>query len=135
MKKIIGFSCVFLFMGFIAFGQNAVQTTALTTNQTKTCKPIPPEECAAKMGISLEEYLKLPKKCNAATASSTQDSPFWIVKVSDAKTAQRTSCSSVKECARKLGISVEECKALCKSSTACKTASTKATSTVASSDL
>ena len=134
MKKIIGFSCVFLFMGFIAFGQNAIQTAKLTTAETKTCKPLPPEECAAKMGISLEEYLKLPKKCNAATASNTQDSPFWIVKASDTKTAQSTNCSSIEECAKKLGISVEECKALCKSSSACSTANTKATTSVAAND-
>ena len=127
MKKIIGFSCLFLFMGFVAFGQSTVQTKALTASTTTSCKPMSAEACAAKMGISLEEYLKLPKKCGTtASAENAQTPSFQIIAVSDVKTSQNNCCGSVEECAKMLGVSVEECKSLCKGSSACNASSTKA---------
>ena len=123
MKKIIGLSCVFLFIGFVALGQTTAQKTALSKKQSTTCKTMSPEDCAASLGISLEEYLKLPKKCNGTAMASIENTQPSVLKVaarSDVKTANISCGSSLEECAKKMGMTVEECKAICKSSSNCQ---------------
>ena len=123
MKKIISLSCVFLFLSFTALAQSAeVSKTALEKTE-KACKPKSAEACAAKLGISLEEYMERGKTCKKASTASVENTAFPIVKVAnksvEAKTAKKC-CTSLEACAKKMGMTVEECKAKCGTKTALK---------------
>lgn len=121
MKKMISLCCVFLFLSFTAFAQSAeVSKTAAKTEKT-SCKPVPPEVCAAKMGISLEDYLKRNKQCKTTSTASAENSALPIIRVANTSAstkANKKSCGSIEECAKKMGMSVEECKAKCGSKVA-----------------
>ena len=123
MQKLISACCVFLFLSFTAFAQTAeVSKTAAKADKT-SCQPVPPEVCAAKMGISLEEYLKKSKQCKSTASASAENSVLPIVRVantSSCKKSDKKCCSSLEECAKKMGMSVEECKAKCGSKMALK---------------
>ncbi len=99
----------------------------------KTAKCVPTKECAEKMGITLEECKKLcAKKCAAKTTTTTA-----VASASDSRemvnltgvdkkvccAGKKDCCSSIEECAKKMGMTVEECKAKCKN--VCTKASSK----------
>jgi len=123
MKKLISACCVFLFLSFTAFAQSAeVSKTAVKTEKT-TCKPVPPEVCAAKLGISLEEYQKRNKNCKASASASATTVALPIIRVANTSAAAKSNkscCTSLEACAKKMGMSVEECKAKCGSKVAIK---------------
>ncbi|MEM8889034.1 MAG: hypothetical protein AAGD28_13705 [Bacteroidota bacterium] len=123
MKKLMSACCVFLFLSFTAFAQTAeVSKTAAKTEKT-TCKPVPPEVCAAKLGISLEEYQKRNKNCKTSASASVETTALPIVRVANSASctkANKKCCASLEECAKKMGMSVEECKAKCGSKVAIK---------------
>ncbi|MEL6256834.1 MAG: hypothetical protein AAFR87_32860 [Bacteroidota bacterium] len=123
MKKLIGACCVFLFLSFTAFAQSADESKVASKANTTTCQPAPPEVCAAKMGISLGEYLKKNKDCNASSTASAENNSLPIVRVANTSSctkANQKCCGSLEACAKKMGMSVEECKAKCGSKVALK---------------
>lgn len=121
MKKIISLTCFLFCLSFVSLAQNAQKTSNLKQDKTSTCKPVPPEECAAKMGITIAEYLALPKKnCakgSTAALNKNTSSTLPIVAVSNVKKTEKKCGGTIEECAKKMGMTVEECKAKCSKST------------------
>lgn len=117
MKKIICLTSLLLCLGFLSLAQNAQKTATLEEGKTKTCKPLSPEECAAKMGITVAEYLALPKKnCSKATTASLSKNDATslpVVAVKNTSSSEKKCCASMEACAKKMGMTVEECKAKC----------------------
>lgn len=122
MKKIISLTCFLLCLGFVSLAQNAQKTASLDEGKTKTCKPMSAEACASKMGISMAEYLALSKKncskTSTASLATKTSSSLPIVAVSNAQKTEKKCCKSMEACAKKMGMSVEECKAKCPDKTA-----------------
>ena len=114
-------------MGLTAFGQ--VADNSETTTKTKKC--IPTKECAAKMGMSLEECKKkCAKVCGSKTANAETKVASYEVQrdetVSTEASTDKKSCGkmSLKECAAKMGMTVEECKKKCSKVCGSKTGGT-----------
>lgn len=122
MKKIISLTCFLLCLGFVSLAQNVQKTASLDEGKTTTCKPMSAEECAAKMGITVAEYIALPKKncskTSTASLSAKVSEGLPVVAVKNVLASEKKSCGSIKECAKKMGMTVEECKAKCPSKTA-----------------
>ncbi len=91
------------------------------------------EECARALGISVEEYKARCKKAcaNSATVEATKAKSTTATLVStEGQVAEKPACN-IEECARALGISVEECRKLCKPSNCKSTAVASAVMTKA----
>ena len=128
MTKILGLTVAFLFAGMFMYGQ--CSKTTKTANAEKTsCTQAEMKKCAAKMGMTLEE-------CKAACSSAMQGSGSSsamtsnagvVTKTSMEEGSQKLSCGmTYEQCAAKMGMTVEECKKVCKanqSSAATKTSS------------
>ena len=126
MKKIINLCFASFLLTVVAFGQEAS-----TAQVKKACTPT--KECAEKMGISLEQCKALCKKTCAkstSTAAATTSEARLVNTTVASDKASKKCCSSMKECAAKMGMTVEECKAKCKGHGASASTSTAVASAV-----
>jgi len=109
MYKVLVLVFGILLSGLTAIGQ---ATTATTDNKAKKCVTI--EECAAKMGMTLEECKTKCQKIYAANIASTgTEVNTETSAVSAASTTTLGSDSDLKTCAAKNGMTLQECKAKC----------------------
>ena len=103
----------------------SAQDTQLKTDPIKC---VPTKECAEKMGMTLEECkaicAKLTKKecqalCQKMSLEEKDSKASSIAQVSgvtelnDPAPVKKSCCSSIKACAEKMGMTIEECKAKC----------------------
>ncbi len=101
----------------MSMAQETVKTNE--SPKEKTTKCVPTKECAAKNGMTLAECkAKCAKTCAKTdatkVASASIDRTEGLVQLTNKETEAGVSCCDIAACAEKLGISVEECKALCK---------------------
>lgn len=111
MSRIINVALM-LMLCACAYGQvSDAQVKTASSDETKKC--VPTKACAEKAGMTLEQCKAVCAKKNAKSASlaGTTDVPLL------ADQAKAKSCQEIDyvACAKKMGMTVEECKALCKS--------------------
>ena len=114
MKRIISFCFASLLFCVISFAQEASTTTNTHTKKTEC---VPTKECAAKMGMTLEQCKAKCVKANMGTAASTNNEAKMVAYASSdisTEAPAKKCCASLAECAAKMGMTVEECKAKCK---------------------
>jgi hypothetical protein len=113
MKKMISFCFASLFLCVVSFGQESTATA-----NTKKAECVPTKECAAKMGMTLEQCKAICSKANKGTAATEINSNANSVDFASSDAAveapAKKCCASVEACAAKMGMTVEECKAKCK---------------------
>ena len=109
MKKFISLCFASFLCCVVAYSQDANVETAPKADKAATC--VPTKECAAKMGISLEECKKICAAKKAEKTASTSVQSAMVVKEDGTAPTAKAKCCSIEECAAKLGITVEECKA------------------------
>jgi len=102
-----------MLLGLTMVGQ---QAAVETTTQVKKC--VPSKECAAKMGMTTAECKKLCKKlCTSKTAGTSSDvaSANAVAELEELpELTEKKECTlSIEECAKKMGITVAECKKIC----------------------
>ena len=128
MNKVLILVCSMMLLGLTAFSQDA----SVTTTQEKKC--IPTKECAEKMGMTLEECKK---KCTAKgllkeTSVASASSEATIAETPAlAEGKKKSCCASIEECAKKMGMTVEECKAKCKDFKNCAKGTSESSTSVA----
>ena len=108
---------IILVLSIMLFGLTAFTQETVVTDSKTNC--IPAEECAAKMGMTLEECKAVCKKlCKESdTRSGTGVSPATAdLNTESVAGTQKACCVSVKKGAAKKGMTIETCKAKCISS-------------------
>lgn len=134
MNKVLILVCSMMLLGLTAFAQDV---SVATDTEAKKC--IPTKECAEKMGMTLEECKKV---CGAkgllqetSVASATSEAELSEVLDADPAPAvagkKKACCASTEECAKKMGMTIEECKAKCKDFKNCISVSDDASTNVA----
>ncbi len=115
MKSILNI-CVLIILTTLTISAQS-STVVNTSPQKAEC--VPTKECAEKMGMTLEECKAVCEKvCNGKSALKDKSNASNVNLVTIASTKEKTSCcSTIEECAKKMGMTVEECKASCGSFT------------------
>jgi len=87
--------------------------TVNTNPQKANCQPT--KACAEKMGMTLEECKAICNKvCTSKTSVAENTDKSNANLVSIASSDEKTSCcASLEECAKAMGMTIEECKAKC----------------------
>ncbi len=125
MKKLISLCLASFLLTVVTFGQEATTATSVDGVKKATC--VPTKECAEKMGMTLEQCKALCKKhADKTAADAPAESNAQTVAMTGNKKGKKACCSSIEACAKKMGMTVEECKARCQKSCSpgAKTAST-----------
>lgn len=112
MKKIIGLSLVFLCLGFSVIAQSNEVLVSEDSTSTETI-----EECAKRMGMTVAECKakcakSCAKTCSKTASADANNSGTQVLSVM-AEGQPKACCGSIEDCAKKMGMTVAECKAKC----------------------